>query len=79
MPPQSLCRMGGWLHDYKIVAELPNGVAEVCRKCKKKMFFRTTIPNHIYIKHHVKSVLQPNHPRFIKENNNYGTQNRHNL
>lgn len=66
----SLCLEGLYLHEYEMIETLPNGMLEICRKCKDKRFFKDN--NKEYLSYHLRSLLQPNHPRFSKE---YGTYN----
>lgn len=62
----------GFLHDYMIVESFSHGVVERCTKCLDTRFFKNDIPNYIYLGYHIKSVLQPNNKRYVKEYPNYG-------
>lgn len=57
----------GFLHDYRIVKVFPNGMLEVCLKCRDKQYFKNNTPNHVYLSYHMRSALQKDHPRFQKE------------
>lgn len=51
----SLCKFGRY-HEYQIIqtGEYTN---EICIKCKKQLRFKSTVPNYIYLSHHL-SLLQ---------------------
>ncbi len=57
----------GFLHSYKITKTLPHGIIERCTRCLDTQFFRNEVPNYIYLSFHVRSALQMDHKRFIKE------------
>lgn len=57
----------GWLHDFLIVKEYSQGVVERCNKCKMTKFFPYSVPNHVYLSFHLRSVLQPSLLRYHKE------------
>ncbi len=57
----------GWLHRYVIVEEYPDGVVEICKLCKKRLFFHNKIPNEIYLAHHLRQTLQFDDLRFNRE------------
>jgi hypothetical protein len=59
----------GFYHHFVIVEQLKGGVVERCLKCRKKIFFRNDVPNHIYLSYHLRSILQPSNKRFKKEFN----------
>jgi len=63
----SECRISGWLHDYRIVKTLPDGVIEVCQRCRDKQYFRNNTPNTVYLSYHNRPALQRQHSRFFKE------------
>jgi hypothetical protein len=61
------CAVPGFLHDYRIVRTYPNGVLEVCRRCKRAQYFKNDTPNHVYLSYHLRAILQPYQPRYKKE------------
>ena len=65
----SLCCRGLWLHDYDITEMLDNGVIEVCKRCRKRIYFPNNTPNYQYLSHHLKQALQSNNIRYLRENN----------
>lgn len=66
MIKNSLCR-GGLYHEYYIVKQYKDGVVEICKRCKDRQFFRNSIPNHIYLSYHLRSLIQKKDPRFKRE------------
>lgn len=63
----SECCDGLWLHDYQITRIFPNGVEEVCTRCRDIKFFRNDVPNSEYLSYHLKMALQKDNPRFAYE------------
>lgn len=57
----------GFLHDFEIQVIYPDGVLEVCQKCRKKKYFRNETPNHVYLSYHARIALQSYHRRYAKE------------
>lgn len=57
----------GWLHRYIIVEEVPDGVVEICKICKKRMFFHNKTPNAVYLSHHLRQMLHFDDLRFNRE------------
>lgn len=55
------------MHNYHIVKTFPNGVIEICQRCRDKQYFKNNTPNYIYLSFHLRSMLQKWHPRFHKE------------
>lgn len=60
---------GGWLHSFTITDTYPEGVAEVCLKCRKRVYFPNNIPNVVYLSYHMRQALQRDHPLFAREYN----------
>lgn len=63
----------GWLHDYKIIAQYPQGVIEGCLKCKDKQYFKVLsgkVANMEYIKYHLRQALPRYHKLFYHEYQN---------
>ena len=69
IPYESQCK-NRYLHKFITVFEHPQGVLELCERCKKKNFIRVIdgrVDNVKYIKYHNREVLPPNHPLFLRE------------
>jgi len=67
---KSQCEKKGWLHNFQIIAQSPDGVLERCDKCHKKVFFKVIggrVNNRKYISHHERQALNPAHRLFRKE------------
>lgn len=67
MEKNSECEIPGFLHDYQITKTYPDGVVEVCTRCKDRHFFRNTVPNHVYLSFHMKLLIQKDDKRFTRE------------
>jgi len=67
--------IGTWLHKFHIYLETPQGVAEICERCKERVYFPVrngTIQNEEYLNWHKRDFLFPQHPYFKHEyNKNY--------
>ena len=59
--------LGSQYHDFRIVNTYPDSITERCFKCHKQVYFRNNVPNHIYLSYHLRSIIQPNNPRYLKE------------
>lgn len=59
--------LNGYLHNYVFVREYPKGFLERCKRCKKTIFFPLDVPNYVYLSHHIRSAIQQDDPRFIRE------------
>lgn len=57
----------GFFHDFKIMKEFPDGVVEVCRKCRLRKFFKHKGSNLHYLSYHLRQALQKDNRRFNKE------------
>lgn len=60
----------GWLHDFILLRQLPNGVEEGCRKCRQKRYYKIEkgkINNLLYIKEHIRQALPKSHRLFKRE------------
>ena len=60
----------GWLHDFILLRQLPNGVEEGCRKCRTKRYYKIEkgkINNLLYIKEHCRQALPKFHNLFYRE------------
>ncbi len=57
----------GFLHDYRIKKTFPNGVIEICRRCRVKKWFNNDTPNHVYLDYHLRAALPKYHLRYKKE------------
>lgn len=64
---KSQCKVPGWLHDYRIVQSVVDGVIERCRRCQTEQFFSFKLPSIEYIKYHLRQTLQPSNKRFKTE------------
>jgi len=62
----SLCQ-ANLFHDYQITKSFESGVVEMCSRCKHRVYFPNTVPNHIYLSFHLRSMLQPSDPRYKRE------------
>lgn len=63
----SECCGGAWLHNYQITRVFPDGVEEVCVRCRDIQFFRENISNYEYLSYHLRMALQKDNPRFQYE------------
>ncbi len=69
MNSESKC-IHNWLHNYQIVGQHPEGVLEMCVRCKKRLFFKVVagrIDNYRYVKHHNRQLLQKQNAYFPHE------------
>jgi hypothetical protein len=66
MDERSKCS-NGWLHRYKMIHATKDGVTEMCEICRDMKYFRTGVSNWSYLKYHLRSALQENHPYFKHE------------
>lgn len=58
----------GWLHRYETAAAYPDGtIEERCCICGGVKYFHPATPNYEYLSYHVRSMLQPDDPRFDRE------------
>lgn len=65
----SLC-LNKFLHTFDIVEEYPDGVVEVCQRCKKKKFFKVIddkLNNADYMSWHFGHILPQNHPFYYHQ------------
>ncbi len=67
----SLC-VNGYLHDFVIIEDDSQGTREVCRRCKKDVFWKPNTPNHIYLSFHIRQALQPSDTLFSREYPDFG-------
>ncbi len=61
---------GPWLHRWRIGRQWRDCVEETCDICHEQIFTKVRdgrINNYEYISTHLRSSLQPSHPRFAKE------------
>lgn len=56
-----------WLHKFKLLAEVKNGILERCERCGLMRHFPNNIPNHEYLAYHIRSILRADDPLFKKE------------
>ena len=57
----------GWLHRYLITGQDANYVEETCTICGNQVYFKTIdgkSENNIYLSHHIRQVLFPQHSLF---------------
>lgn len=62
--------MNGYLHNYKQLGITPNGVVEMCERCKDIQFFKVVngrIDNLNYIDYHMRQALPKYHNLFAHE------------
>lgn len=62
----SVCRPGV-LHKFIQVGLSTIGSLERCQRCGVQIHFPISIPNHIYVSYHIRSILQSNDNLFKKE------------
>lgn len=59
--------VAGFLHEYRTVKQFPEGMLDVCRKCRTAKFFRNDMPDHLFLSHNLRMAIQMDHPRYHKE------------
>jgi len=62
--------VGIWLHDYQIVGAGPDGVVEMCMRCKDRQYFKMgygNLSNIEYLDYHLRQALLKQHPLFSHE------------
>lgn len=67
---KSECQNNGWLHNYKIFAEYPNAVKEMCSICKDIKIFKTKngrTHNITYLSYHLRQALPKYHRLYKRE------------
>lgn len=63
---RSKCR-GGFLHKYKILKVINEGLYERCERCGDKQFFPKNTPNWKYMQYHIRQALQATDKLFKRE------------
>lgn len=70
MLQKSNCQ-NGYLHRFRIVRAVENGLVERCELCRRTMLFREDAPNRDYLAYHVRQALQPHDRLFRREYPNF--------
>ena len=64
----------GWLHRYLITGQDENYVEETCTICGNQVYFKIVngkSNNDVYLASHIRQVLFPGHPLFMREFSSY--------
>ncbi len=62
----SLCKRGH-LHEFIPIRLTNLGSYERCKKCGLKMHFPSSMPNHLYLSYHIRSILRADDSLFKRE------------